>query len=74
MDPRSLFDATTVSALEKLIVGENVESEDLLRWFSQGFCFGDDPTCGLTQSHGGPCGVISVYVIALIFSDYMPAS
>jgi hypothetical protein len=56
----SVLDAAMVSLLQRTIVGKIVEHEDLLRWFSQGFCFADEPTYGLTQSHGGPCGVISV--------------
>ena len=55
-----VLDETVVRQLEKVIVGSNVAGEDLMRWFSQGFCFSsDEPTYGLTQSHGGPCGVIS---------------
>ena len=57
------LDVEVVTLLQKTVVGKSVEADDLVRWFSQGFCFSaDEPTYGLTQSHGGPCGVISAYV------------
>jgi hypothetical protein len=56
-----ILDESIVSKLQNVIVGRSVQSDDLQRWFSQGFCFSDSPPLyGLTQSHGGPCGVISV--------------
>ena len=58
---RHSLDMAAVSLLQKTIVGKRVQTEDLVRWFSQGFCFAEDePMYGLTQSHGGPCGIISV--------------
>lgn len=54
------IEAEDVEKLKKVVAGPSVGPDDLDRWFSQGFCFGENPSFGLTQSHGGPCGVISV--------------
>ena len=45
--------------LRKIIVGDSVTTDDLNRWYSQGFVFCDEPTWGLKQGHGGPCGILA---------------
>ena len=45
--------------MRKIIVGGNVTSEDMSRWYSQGFVFCEEPAWGLKQGHGGPCGILA---------------
>ena len=34
-------------------------SEDMQRWYSQGFLYCSDPYFGLKQGNGGPCGILA---------------
>lgn len=50
-----------VGALMKLMYrGGNATEEDMLRWYSQGFGFCQEPHFGLKQGNGGPCGILAV--------------
>jgi hypothetical protein len=40
--------------------------EDMNRWCSEGFRFYNDPSFGLQQLHGGPCGVLAVVQAEII--------
>lgn len=50
-----------LNALMKLMyMGGNATEEDMLRWYSQGFSFCQEPHFGLKQGSGGPCGILAV--------------
>lgn len=61
----SLENLVSSSALQGIIVGNNVEEDDMLRWFSQEISF-SKLNIGLRQGHGGPCGVLAVLQAELI--------
>ena len=56
---RGILEQYQFMELRKIIVGDNVTSEDMSRWYSQGFVFCEEPVWGLKQGHGGPCGILA---------------
>ncbi len=56
-----------IESIVELIVGENVHEEDLSRWYSQEFSFSQS-SFGLSQGHGGPCGILAVVQAEIIKS------
>jgi hypothetical protein len=63
--------------LLQVAAGSNVSSEDLSRWFLEGFSF-SDPNFGLKQGQGGPCGILAAVQAELLrnllFSTQTPIS
>ena len=49
-----------------LYYGGGATEEDLRRWYNQGFEFCNEPTFGLKQGHGGPCGVLAAVLAEMI--------
>jgi Domain of unknown function (DUF4205) len=58
----SLIDEQTENALLDALFGKSElrNSDDVNRWFNQGFSFSKDIPFGLIQKSGGPCGVLSI--------------
>lgn len=55
------IDQSELSSLMKVMYrGGNATEEDMLRWYSQGFSFCQEPHFGLKQGNGGPCGILAV--------------
>ena len=46
--------------------GGNATSEDMLRWYDQGFNFCNEPYFGLRQGNGGPCGILAAVQAELL--------
>jgi len=66
--------AEELAALRKILFGEMLEENDLERWEQQSFEFCKDkgPVWGLTQRHGGPCGVLASvqgFILREVFSE-----
>jgi hypothetical protein len=55
----------SISSLQRLIIGDNVVEEDMIRWFSQDMTF-SLPNFGLKQGHGGPCGILAALQAEII--------
>ncbi len=56
-----LLDVKVVGELKKLLFGSSPVPSDVERWHGQGFTFSKNPKLpwGLTQGHGGPCGILA---------------
>lgn len=48
------------SLLSALFESSEVTSEDIARWYNQSICFSKNSKFGLSQTSGGPCGVLVV--------------
>ncbi len=59
--------------MKVIYLGGEATEEDLLRWNFDGFCFCINPSFGLKQGHGGPCGILAVVqaelIATLFFTD-----
>ena len=65
---------STLGAVKRLMYESGgATDEDILRWYNQGFVFCDEPSFGLRQGNGGPCGILAVVQAEIlklaIFSD-----
>lgn len=74
MDNFSPLPQSTLSAVKRLMYESGgATDEDILRWYNQGFVFCDEPSFGLRQGNGGPCGILAVVQAEIlklaIFSD-----
>jgi hypothetical protein len=73
--PENCLDAKIRTSLNLLLFGNSANDLDVERWNNQGFVFSDDAKIrwGLTQSYGGPCGILApmqCFVLTdLLFSE-----
>ena len=52
---------------DRIWKGGGAGEEDMMRWYDQGFVFGDSPNFGLRQTcGGGPCGVLAAVTCEMV--------
>ena len=52
---------------DRIWKGGGAGEEDMMRWYDQGFVFGDSPSFGLRQTcGGGPCGVLAAVLCEMV--------